>query len=171
MLSLFCGFPLGHNGNSAVRHQTLICYLMPVSLKNKNSVHYSSRVPPPRNTAQLQNMQTDRASLDSPVCVPAYDASPQLQTKSVSPTHNSSCGLIQGSSVCKLSQQRRHQHNTQCTQPKYLQCSHSAAGVNTQRKNLPCMKLELQLMKTRRLWLVDPVTHPGLYTLEKKEAV
>lgn len=23
-----------------VQHQTLICYLMPVSLKNKNSVHY-----------------------------------------------------------------------------------------------------------------------------------
>lgn len=35
-LSLFCGFPQGHNGNSAVQHQTLICYLMPMSLINKN---------------------------------------------------------------------------------------------------------------------------------------
>lgn len=36
--------------------------------------------PPPPYTAWLQNMQTDRASLDSPVCVSASDASPQLQT-------------------------------------------------------------------------------------------
>lgn len=96
MLSLFCGFPLGHNGNSAAQHQTLICYLMPESLKNKNSVHYWSRSLPP-HTAWLQNMQTNRASLDSPVCVPASDASPQLQTNSVSPAHYSSCGLLQGS--------------------------------------------------------------------------
>lgn len=34
--------------------------------------------PRPPHTAWLQNMQTDRASLDSPVCVPAFDASPQL---------------------------------------------------------------------------------------------
>lgn len=30
------------------------------------------------------------------------------------------------------------------------------------------MKLELQFMKTRRLWLVDPVTHPGLHPGGKK---
>lgn len=51
--------------------------------------------PPPPYSAWLQNMQTERASLDSPVCVPASDASPQLQTNSVCPAHNSSCGLIQ----------------------------------------------------------------------------
>lgn len=51
-------------------------------------------VPPPY-TAWLQNKQTDRASLDSPVCVPASDASPQLQTNSASPAHYSSCGHIQ----------------------------------------------------------------------------
>lgn len=49
---------------------------------------------PPPHTAWLQNMQTNRASLDSPVCVPASDASPQLQTNSVSPAHYSSCGLL-----------------------------------------------------------------------------
>lgn len=102
MPSLFCGFPLGHNGNSAVKHQTLMCYLMPESLKNKNSVHESRSLPPrphpPSYTAWLQNMQTDRASLDSPVCVPASDASPQLQTNSVGPAHYSSCcRLTQGS--------------------------------------------------------------------------
>lgn len=53
-------------------------------------------VPPPY-TARLQNMQTDRASLDSPVCVLASDASPQPQTNSVSPAHYSSCGHAQGS--------------------------------------------------------------------------
>lgn len=93
MLSLFCGFPLGHNGNSAVHHQTLICYLMPVSLKKQELSALLVSVPPPY-TAWLQNMQTDRASLDSPVCVPASDASPQLQTNSVSPSHYSCCGLI-----------------------------------------------------------------------------
>lgn len=51
-------------------------------------------VPPPY-TAWLQNMQTDRASLDSPVCVLASDASPQLQTNSVSPAHYSSCRHVQ----------------------------------------------------------------------------
>lgn len=54
-------------------------------------------VPPPPYTAWLQNMQTDRASLDSPVCVPAPDASPQLQTNSVCPAHYNPCGLTQGS--------------------------------------------------------------------------
>lgn len=38
-------------------------------------------VPPPNYTAWLQNMQTDRASLDSLVCFHASDASPQLQTE------------------------------------------------------------------------------------------
>lgn len=51
--------------------------------------------PPTLHSTWLQNMQTDGASPDS---VPASDASPQLQTNSVSPAH-CSCGFTQ-SSVC-----------------------------------------------------------------------
>lgn len=53
-------------------------------------------VPPPFLLCMVTK-HADRASLDSPVCAPASDASPQLQTKSVCPAHNSSCGLKQGS--------------------------------------------------------------------------
>lgn len=57
----------------------------------------SPHLPTSPYTAWLQNTPTDSASLDSPVCVPASDASPQLQTNSVSPAHYSSCRLTQGS--------------------------------------------------------------------------
>lgn len=57
----------------------------------------SPHLPTSPYTAWLQNTPTDSASLDSTVCVPASDASPQLQTNSVSPAHYSSCRLTQGS--------------------------------------------------------------------------
>lgn len=128
-------------------------------------------VPPPpvlhsyKTCRQTEQVQTARS-----VFLPLTPHLSSRQNQSALPT-TVPAGLIRGSSVCKLSEQHIYQHNTQCTQPKYLQRSHSAAAVNTQRKNVPCMKLELQFMKTRRLWLVDPVTHPGLHPGEKKEAV
>lgn len=48
ILSLFCGFPQGHNGYSAAQHQTVICYLMPGSLKKQLlSAQLVSATPPP----------------------------------------------------------------------------------------------------------------------------
>lgn len=146
---LFCGFPQGHNGNSAVQHQNT--HMLPDARESQKQELVS--VPPP-HTAWLQNMQTDRASLDSSVCVPACDASPQLQTNSVNSARYSSCGL----SVCKLC----NYHIDTCIYTQlcllFQQNSYSAARVTVTHKDtthLPCMSL--QVIKTRRLWLFDPI--------------
>lgn len=138
MLSLFCGFPQGHNGNSACSASNT--HMLPdASESQKQELRALQVLVPPPHTAWLQNMQTDRASLDSPVCVPASDASPQVQTKSVNPAHNTSCGLIQGSVYVNSATDAQTFACARRTQPKYLHCSHSAAIVNTQRNNPPAL--------------------------------
>lgn len=65
--------------------------------KTRSALPHPAPPPPPTlYITWLQNMQTDGASPDS---VPASDASPQLQTNSVSPAHFCCCGFTQ-SSVC-----------------------------------------------------------------------
>lgn len=105
--------------------------------------------PSPPYTAWLQNMQTDRASLDNPVCVPACDASPQVQTNSVSPACYSSCGF----SVCKLC----NWHIDICILQLCLLFPKTSLQELTHKETThpPCMSLKV--IKTRRLWLFDPI--------------
>lgn len=73
----------------AVQHQTL------PNLRQKTRTPYTAilspfyppHLPLTPHSEWLQNMQTDTASLDSTICAPASDASPQSQTNSVSTAH------------------------------------------------------------------------------------
>lgn len=77
MLSLFCGFP---SGSQWKQYASSINPPMLPDAATESQKHEVGRllVPTPHFSACLQNTQTERASLDSMVCVCASDASPQL---------------------------------------------------------------------------------------------
>lgn len=121
---------------------------------------------PPHYTAWLQNMQTDRASLDSPVCVPASDASPQLQTKISQPCPQQLLRATAGLSVCKLC--NWHIDICMCTQTKHLHCSLQEFTHTEKPSICPARSYEWKFIERRRPRMFDPVTHPGLHPREKE---
>lgn len=102
MFSLFCGFPQGHNGNSAVQHQTLICYLMPASLKKQELGALLVSVPPPPYCMVTKHADRQSKSRQPGLCSCLWRLT-SAPDKISQPCPQQFLRAHTGLSVCKLS--------------------------------------------------------------------